>query len=84
MTVHRQGSLIILAGDCPVEDAEVLAHLLRDPSVEGIDWTGVQRIHTAVAQLVLQAGGAVAGPCGDSFVARWIEPHVVAAPVGKR
>jgi hypothetical protein len=84
MTLRRRGSLIVLEGDCPVEDAEALARLLGDPSVEGIDWTGAQRVHTAVVQLVLRGRGAVTGPCGDPFVARWIEPHMVAALMGKR
>jgi hypothetical protein len=80
MSVRQLGSVVVLEGDCPVEDAESLADLLRDPSVEWIDWTRAQRVHTAVVQLAFRAGIATIGPCGDRFVARWIEPHVVAAP----
>jgi len=83
MSVRQQGSTLVLEGDCPVEDAEMLADLLRDPSIDGIDWTGAQRVHTAVVQLAILAQLPVAGPCGDGFVARWIEPQMVAAAGGK-
>jgi len=78
MTVRREGSTLLLEGDCPVEDAEVLADLIRDPSTSRIDWRRAERLHTAVLQLVLMSGHNVRGPCGDAFVARWIEPQAVA------
>jgi hypothetical protein len=82
MSVRRQDGIILLEGHCSVEDAEPLARLLED-SKQVIDWTGARRLHTAVVQMVLQAGLPVQGPCGDSFVARWIEPGLVAAAPGK-
>ena len=82
MSVRRQDGIIFLEEHCSVEDAESLARLLED-YLGVIDWTGVRKLHTAVVQMVLQAGLPVHGPCGDPFVARWIEPGLVAAAFGK-
>ncbi|WP_210528136.1 hypothetical protein [Rubellimicrobium arenae] len=82
MTVRRQGSAIVLEGRCSVDEAEMLALLLRDAGAATVDWRGASHLHTALVQLVLQAGRPVQGPCGDPFVARWIEPITVAAPPG--
>lgn len=84
MSVRQQGTGIVLEGDCPVEDAEALAGLLREPTLTYIDWTGARKVHTAVVQVLLAARRSPIGPCGDAFVARWIEPHVVAASGVKR
>ena len=79
MSIRPDGPIVHVEGDCPVEDAETLLRLLQDPSVRIIDWTGAERLHTAVVQIVLVVGRELRGPCGDPFVARWIEPRVVEA-----
>ena len=79
MTIRLDGPTIHLDGDCPVEDAETLLRFLHEPSARTIDWTGAGRLHTAVIQVVLAADRGVRGPCGDPFVARWIELGIVEA-----
>ncbi|TNC46225.1 hypothetical protein FHG66_19265 [Rubellimicrobium rubrum] len=80
MTVRADGA-ILLEGECPVEDSEALVQALQDSPGRVIDWTGATRLHTSVVQVVLLAERQVIGPCGDPFVARWIEPSMVAASV---
>jgi hypothetical protein len=63
---------IVLAGDCPVEDAEPLLELLQKAPGARIDWTGCARLHTAVAQVILAAGRPTAGLCGDPWVRQWL------------
>lgn len=82
MTVRGNGP-ILLEGDCPVEDAEALVQALNDSPAGIIDWTGAARLHTAVVQIVLLAGRQVQGPCGDPFIAQWIESGIVAAPAAE-
>ena len=78
MTVRVDGHILV-EGDCPVEDAEALVRILQDTPDAIIDWTGAECLHTAVIQIVLLAGRQVRGPCGDPFVAQWIESGMVAA-----
>lgn len=74
MSVRRtDGGVVVLEGDCPVDDAEPLLELLQKTPGATVDWTGCGRLHTAVVQVVLAAGAAPTGPCGDPFVRQWIE-----------
>lgn len=81
MTVRAEGANIVMEGDCSVEDAEALVRVLLKSPAGIIDWTGAARLHTSVIQIALLAGRQVRGPCGDPFVAQWIEPGMVAASV---
>lgn len=72
MTVKRDGDgVIVLDGECAVEDAEVLLeHLLARPAGQAatVDWSACSRIHTAVLQVLMAAGPDMRGTCGDLFV----------------
>ncbi len=63
--------VIVLAGECPVEDAETLLQLLQAQPAGPIDWSACTRLHTAVLQVLLAAAPSIRGECGDPFVARW-------------
>ncbi|MGY2048170.1 hypothetical protein [Methylobacterium sp. JK268] len=66
--------LILLEGVCPVEEAESLAaHLLANPGAR-VDWRACTRLHTAILQVILRLRPPLRGPCGDPFVARWLDP----------
>jgi len=53
--------IIKLAGDCPVEDAELLLqYLVANPNAR-VDWNGCTSAHTAVVQVLLVAGVTPAG-----------------------
>jgi hypothetical protein len=71
MTLRHEHGTIFLDGVCPVEDAEPLLQLLLSNPGAGLDWTGVGPMHTAILQIILAAGIAPAGTCGDAWLAKW-------------
>ena len=72
MTVRRgNDGIIVLEGECPVEDAETLLRLLQAQREGPVDCSGCTRLHTAVLQVLTAAGARMRGECGDAFVARW-------------
>ena len=73
MSVRRDDNgTIFLDGNCSVEDAEPLFQLLQATPAATIDWTRCTHLHTALVQLLLVVGPTFTGPCGDSFVDRWL------------
>jgi hypothetical protein len=73
MSVHRQeNGTVVLAANCPVEDAEPLLELLQATPTAAVDWTRCSHIHTAVLQIILAARPALLGPCGDLWVQQWM------------
>jgi hypothetical protein len=81
MTVHGAGDgMIVLSGNCPVEDAEALVRLLlADPAAE-VDWCACDEAHTAVIQVLLACGRRTRGPPQSRFLRDWVEP-LLAGPV---
>jgi hypothetical protein len=81
MSVHvADDGTIVLAGNCPVEDAETLVTLLlADPAAE-VDWCACDHAHTAVVQVLLASGRRTRGPPRAIFLSNWIEP-LLAGPV---
>jgi hypothetical protein len=75
MTVRRRDDgTITLEGACGVEDAEPLLQMLIATPDGPIDWSACERLHAAVAQVVLAAGVRPVGPCGDPWIGRWLAP----------
>jgi hypothetical protein len=73
MTVTRQDpQTIVLAGPCPVDDAEPLLQMLLETPAAVVDWRTCQSPHTAVVQVILAARPALTGPCGDAWTERWL------------
>lgn len=63
-----------LRGDCPIEDAEVLlGRLAADPEAV-VDWTGCQRAHTAVVQVLMAARPAMTGLPAGAFLRCHVAP----------
>jgi hypothetical protein len=72
MTIRRgDDGVIMLDGECPVEDAETLLQLLQAQPKGPVDWSACTRLHTAVLQVLMAAAVPMRGECGDPFVARW-------------
>jgi hypothetical protein len=72
MTIRRgDDGVIMLDGECPVEDAETLLQLLQAHPKGPVDWSACTRLHTAVLQVLMATAAPVRGACGDAFVARW-------------
>jgi hypothetical protein len=74
VTVTRNpAGTIVLTGDCPVEDAETLLQLLQASPTAPLDWAQSRELHTAVMQVILAVRPVVTGPCGNAWVAKWVE-----------
>jgi hypothetical protein len=69
-----ENGTIVIEGDSPTEDAELLLQLLQATPQAVLDWTQCGHIHTAVLQIVLAAQPTVTGPCGDPWVREWLPP----------
>jgi hypothetical protein len=79
MTVDvAEDGTIVLAGNCPVEDAETLVRLLLAHPAAEVDWSACDQAHTAVVQLLLACGNATRGPPRAIFLSNWIEPLLAA------
>ena len=63
-----ENGTIVIEGDSPTEDAELLLQLLQATPQAVLDWTQCGHIHTAVLQIVLAAQPTFTGPCGDPWV----------------
>jgi hypothetical protein len=77
VTVGRSDTdTVVLDGVCAVEDAEPLLQMLQATPAAAVDWTRCRQLHTAVFQVILASGIAPIGPCGDAWVAQWLEPKL--------
>lgn len=74
----------MLEGSCTAEEAEPLLQMLQDAPRPMLDWTTCSHVHTAVLQVVLAARPALIGPCGDPWVARWVQGVTMTPLVGPR
>ena len=87
MTVRLDNEgVIILAGECPVEDAETLLEYLQAQRDGPVDWSGCTALHTAVLQILMAAKPKLLGECGDGFVRTWaaIAPRAGVAAKGRK
>ncbi|MBO9601235.1 MAG: hypothetical protein J7496_01870 [Novosphingobium sp.] len=78
MTVRVADGVIFLEGACPVEDAEPLLLALQDCAAAQVDVSGLERMHLAVAQLLLAAGPAIAGAPEPAFLRDLLLPAIAA------
>lgn len=70
MSVRVEGDTVHLAGRCLAEDAEALLVALQE-GAQIVDLAKVQRMHLAVAQVLLSARPAVQGSPDNAFLARY-------------
>ena len=77
MSVKLIDDRIVLAGDCPVEDAENLLRLIQENPERTIDINDLGRIHMAVMQVMLAARAPVTGVPENAFVREWMLPHLL-------
>ena len=70
MTVQNTGDGILLAGRCGVEDAEALLLALQDRPDAIVDVAGVQKLHLAVAQVLLALRPTLSGLPESPFLVR--------------
>lgn len=72
MTVRVEPDGIHLVGRCPAEDADDLLVALQGESGRTVDLASVQRLHFAVAQVLLAARPRIRGVPADDFLARYL------------
>jgi hypothetical protein len=76
MSVCLDNGVIILEGDCPVDEAESLLELLLANPGASVDWSACGQLHTAVVQVLLAARPPMGGEPGNPFLRRWIAPII--------
>ena len=76
MSVRLADGVIVLEGDCPVDEAEGLLDLLLANPNAPVDWTGCGQLHTSVIQVLIAARRSMRGEPGNTFLRRWIVPHI--------
>lgn len=78
------GGMILLEGECVLEEAEVLlGHLLTLPQA-AVDWRACEAAHTAVVQVLLASSAPVQGPPRGEFLRHRVEPLLAARRIGAR
>ncbi|MDV3456044.1 hypothetical protein RZN05_03550 [Sphingomonas sp. HF-S4] len=71
MSVRVEGEVILLVGRCQAEDAEALLVALQESAARIVDLAEVQRMHLAVAQVLLAVRPTVQGSPTNAFLARY-------------
>lgn len=72
MSVRLADGIIILDGDCPVDDAEPLLELLLTNPGVTVDWSGCTHLHTALVQVLLAVRPKLLGSPEPEFLRKWI------------
>ena len=69
MSVTVEDGMIRLSGRCAAEDAESLLVALQEGKERIVDLEGAQKLHMAVAQVLLAARPALRGTPENAFLA---------------
>lgn len=70
MTVRIDGDTIHLVGRCSAEDADALLVALQEDPGRTVDLGAAQRLHLAVAQVLLATRPSVRGVPASDFLAQ--------------
>ncbi len=77
MSVRLDGNVIILEGQCRVEDAEPLLGWLQADRGRTVDLAAAEHLHAAVLQVLMALQPAVRGTARDAFLRDWITPALM-------
>ncbi len=66
--------IVLLEGDCSLEDAEPLLRLLAEAPTPPVDWRNCETAHAAVIQVLLAARPVLNGPPRGLFLSGLVEP----------
>lgn len=72
--VVKDKDLIVLAGQCGVEDAEELQRQLLVAPRATVDWSACEALHAAVVQMLLVARPRIRGTPSNAFLENHIAP----------
>ncbi|WP_202049813.1 hypothetical protein [Microvirga mediterraneensis] len=73
------GEVILLEGQCRVEDAEPLLAWLQANRNRIVDLTNAEHLHGAVFQILMALKPAIRGEGKDAFLRDWLTPVLTAA-----
>jgi hypothetical protein len=83
MSARLDGNIILLEGQCRVEDAEPLLGWLQADSSRVVDLTDAEHLHAAVFQILMALRPPIRAPIRegekDAFVQDWLIPILRAA-----
>lgn len=71
MTVRFEGGVVLLEGECLVEEAEILLEILQANPGSPVDWSGCRHAHTALIQVLMAARAVTQGDPEDEFLRVW-------------
>ncbi|WP_157220863.1 hypothetical protein [Flavisphingomonas formosensis] len=74
MSIAIRDGVIMIAGHCPVEEAEMLLVALLENPGSGVDLSAATRLHMAVAQLLAAAKPPVVAAPRDAFLRDMLLP----------
>ena len=77
MSLVVDGDAIVLTGRCAAEDAETLLAALQDRPGLVVDVAGVQKLHTAVLQILLALRPPIRGVPSDPFLRELVCTHAI-------
>jgi hypothetical protein len=79
MTVLKSSEgLLLLEGECPSDDAEILLQHLAAAPATTVDLRNCERAHTSVIQILLAAKPRLLGPpATDTSLWRWTYPALI-------
>jgi hypothetical protein len=79
MSARLDGNIILLEGQCRVEDAEPLLGWLQADSSRVVDLTDAEHLHAAVFQILMALRPPIREGEKDAFVQDWLIPILRAA-----
>jgi hypothetical protein len=68
--------VILMQGDCPMEEAEALLQLLEAAPGSTVDWRECDKAHTAVIQVLIVGNATLIGPPRGVFLKTWISSQL--------
>jgi hypothetical protein len=74
MSARLDGNIILLEGQCRVEDAEPLLGWLQADSSRVVDLTDAEHLHAAVFQILMALRPPIREGEKDAFVQDWLIP----------
>ena len=74
MSARLDGNIILLEGQCRVEDAEPLLGWLQADSSRVVDLTNAEHLHAAVFQILMALRPPIREGEKDAFVHDWLIP----------
>ncbi|MDB5535472.1 MAG: hypothetical protein JWQ65_347 [Devosia sp.] len=78
MSVSMGGNVIVVAGNCGVEEAETLVALIQAHPGAEVDVSQAAAVHTSLWQVILALRPCLVGTPHDPFIRDWIVPNLAA------